>query len=354
MASSTVIGLDIGSTHVGAAEIAFGSGGPWGKTPGTLQRYATVPLPLGAVRDGEVEQVDVVSGAIRELWTKGSFSRKEVVLGVGNQRVVVRELDLPWLPLPQIRASLPFQVQDSLPMPIEEALLDYFPTGEYEATSGRTVRGMLVAAARDTVRANILAAESAGLQPVMVDLNAFALQRSLAQGDLLNRTTAFVEIGAKISNVIIAVEGVPRFIRTLQVGGQDATEAVASALGITAAEAEVAKREIGVGYQVAPHLAAAGDALGEVTRHLVESIRNTLVYFGTNNPGSAVEVVVLTGGGAMLPGFGQYLASASRLSITLGEPLARVRLGKNVDRAAVEAESWHLALPIGLAHGVAA
>jgi len=353
VASTTVVGLDIGTTHVAAAEIAFGNGGPWGKSPGTILRAASVPLPLGAVRDGEVEEVDIVASAIKELWSKGGFSRKDVVLGVGNQRVLVRELDLPWLPLPQIRASLPFQVQESLPMPIDEALLDYFPTGEYEGTSGKMVRGMLVAASRDTVRANVLAAEGAGLQPVMVDLNAFALLRSLAPREALQQTVAFIEIGAKITNVVITSGGVPRFVRTLAVGGQDATDAVAAALGIAAAEAEHVKREVGVGYQVAQHLAPAAEALGEVARHLVESVRNTLVFFASNNPGEAVETAVVTGGGAMLPGLGQYLASATRLSISLGNPVAGLKLGKNVDQTALEAEVWRMALPVGLAHGVA-
>lgn len=354
MSSTNVIGLDIGTTHVAAAEVAFGRGGAGRRSPGTLLRYASVPLPLGAIRDGEVEHTDLVVSALKELWSKFGSSRKEVVMGIGNQRVIVRELDLPWMPLPQIRASLPFQVQDSLPMPIDEALLDYYPTGEYESTTGRTVRGMLVAAARDTVNSNIIAVEGAGLQPVMVDLNAFALQRSLAHGELTDHTVAFVEVGAKITNVIIAAHGVPRFIRTLQVGGQDATDAVATALGISASEAEQVKRDVGVGFQVAPQLAPAAEALSAVTNHLADAIRNTIAYFGTNNPGAGVEVVVLTGGGAMLPGFGQYLASLSRLSITLGNPTGGVRLGKDLSQATIEAESWRMALPIGLAHGVAA
>ena len=170
--AATVIGLDIGTTRVRAVELQTGRGGP------TVVKYAEAPLPLGAVQDGEVTEPDGVVPALRQLWTSGGFSSRDVVIGVGNQRVMVRNLDLPWMPMKQLRSSLPFQVQDTLPVAVEDALLDFYPTAEFDAQSGRTVQGLLVAATRDTVAANVAAVESAGLRPQMVDLNAFALLRA--------------------------------------------------------------------------------------------------------------------------------------------------------------------------------
>lgn len=352
MARSAVIGLDIGSTHVRAAEI-HGSATA-GRTPPTLVRYGEVPLPLGAVRDGEVNDAKPVAHAIRQLWSQAHFSSRDVIMGVGNQRVVVRDLDVAWMPLPQIRSSLPYQVQEILPMAGDEALLDYYPTGEFDGPSGRMVRGMLVAASRDTVNANVMAAESAGLRPQMVDLNAFALVRALARGELAGRTAAFVEIGATVTHVVIAAQGTPRFVRMLPSGGQNVTDAVAGALGVTAADAEVIKREVGVGFAVGADRASAAEAVADVVRPLIEAIRNTFVYYASNNPGAGVEVVVLTGGGAHLPGLGQYLASASRLPVTLGDPLSTLRVAKSVDAAGLAAVSSLMSMPIGLGYGVAA
>lgn len=252
MASTRVIGLDIGSSGVRAAELEFGSKGPAGTASPTLLRFGQVPLPLGAVRDGEVAHPETVSAALRRLWTDVRFESKDVVIGVGNQRVLVRDLELPWMPLPQLRASLPFQVNDLLPMSTDEALLDYYPTADYEGPQGRTVRGMLVAAQRDTVTANVLAVESAGLSPRMVDLNAFALVRALARGELAGVTAAFVDIGASITTVVVAAEGEPRLVRSIAAGGQNVTSAVASALGVAIPEAESIKREVGIGYAVEP------------------------------------------------------------------------------------------------------
>jgi type IV pilus assembly protein PilM len=355
VARTRVIGLDIGTTAVRAAQLEFGPGGPSGKGQPSLVRYGEVPIPLGAVRDGEVADQPVVSNAIKQLWATQKFDSKDVVIGVGNQRVVVRELALPAMPMAQLRSSLPFQVQELLPMSTDEALLDFYPAQETTTDQGRMVHGLLVAAVRDTVTANVLAVESAGLRPTMVDLNAFALLRGMARGELAQRTVALVDIGARVTDVTIVAHGVPRFVRTVAQGGQDATDAIARALTVSSSEAESLKRQIGVGYAVAPELQEASDALHTVARNLVETVRNTFVYYAGNNPGAGIDVVVLTGGGAHLPGLGQYLSSASRLPVTLGDPLATLSIARTAgSRDTYSGRESLMALPVGLAFGVAA
>ncbi len=346
-----MIGLDIGTTRVRAAEVMVSGRGASAQP--TLVRFGEVALPPGAVRDGEVEDAGTVSAALRRLWSEAKFPSRDVNIGVGNQRVVVRELDLPWMPLPQLRGSLPFQVQDLLPMDTDEALMDYYPTGEADGPQGKVVHGMLVAATRDTVRANVMAVEGAGLRPRLVDLSSFALLRAIVRGDLVHRTVAVVDVGARITQVLVAASGMPRFVRMLPSGGQNVTDAVASALSIAMPDAENVKREVGVGFAVRPDLAPAAEAVNAVVRPLVEAVRNTFVYYQGNNPGSGIEVVVLTGGGAHLPGLGQYLSSASRLPVTLGDPLATLKVAKPVHSEALVRQSSTLAMPIGLALGVA-
>lgn len=353
MAKSSVVGLDIGTTHVRAAEMRFGSGGP-GRGAGQLLRCAQVPLPVGAVRDAEVVEPQTVATALRRLWSDGGFSTKDVVIGIGNQRVMVREIDLPSMPLDQLRASLPYQAQELLPMAAGEALLDFYPTRENDGPEGRTVTGMFVAAVRETVTANVLACEAAGLRPAMVDLNAFAQLRSLVTGELGARTVAIVDIGARVTNVVIADRGVPRFVRVLPSGGQDATDAVAAAMQVTSAEAEQIKREIGVGYAVTPDRQEAADAVLTVTRTLVESVRNTFSFYTSSHPGSQIEVIALTGGGGHLPGFGQYLSSASRIGVTLGNPTEHISLDKSVAKTFPVGLESSFATSIGLAYGAAA
>ncbi|WP_435299995.1 type IV pilus assembly protein PilM [Timonella sp. A28] len=352
MAKTSIIGLDIGSTAVCAAELTFGSGGPGKSTP-TLTALANVPLPMGALQDGEVVDPNTVAQAIRTAWDQGKFSSKDVVVGVGNQRVIIREADLPWQPLDGLKKSLPYQAQQLLPTAAGDALLDFVPTGEYHNEDGRFVQGLFVAAIRETVTANVLAAEAAGLRPLMVDLNPFAIQRALGHGELQNHTVAFVDVGARITNVVIAERGQPHFVRVIPHGGQEATDTVAHVMSATAVEAERMKREIGVGYQVSSDRAHIADALLNSTTKLIEAIRSTFVYYSSKNLGAPIDVVTLSGGGALLNGFGQYLSSATRLPVQLGNPFENVKVAKGVNLGSLQGSEQTATVALGLAYGVA-
>ena len=124
MAGRSAIGLDIGTSGVRAAELSFGKGQV------TLEKFGQVALPEGAVRDGEVVDPDAVAAAIKQLWAHTKFSSKKVVIGVANQKVIVRQVDLPWMPADEMKKSLAFQVQDFVPMPVEQAVLDFHPLEE--------------------------------------------------------------------------------------------------------------------------------------------------------------------------------------------------------------------------------
>ncbi|MCB2175882.1 MAG: type IV pilus assembly protein PilM [Actinomycetales bacterium] len=348
MAKTRLIGLDIGTSTVRAAELET-----TGKnTPPAMVRYGELALPPGAVQDAEVVEPETVATALRQLWRTAGFKSRDVVMGVGTTHAVVRELDVPHMPMAQLRSTLPFQVQDMLPMPVEDALLDFYPTAEFDATTGRMVRGILVAVARASVQSNVMAAETAGLRPRVVDLNAFALLRSVRAPERTGEVIAAVDVGARVTTVVVSAHGAPRLVRVVPSGGQDVTDAVAGHMRISAAEAEGLKRELGLGFQVAPEAQAGAAAIEEVTRGLVESIRNTFVYYNGNNPGGGIDVVVLTGGGSHLPGFGQYLSTASRLPVTLGDPLEAVRVPKKI--ADTLPMSSSLSVALGLAQGVAA
>lgn len=354
MAKTRVIGLDIGTTGVRAVEVEFDNGGAAKGAPGRVVRAGFVPLPWGAVHDGEVAEPATVSSAIKRLWAEQKFSFKEVVVGVGNQRVLVRELDMPALPPAQLRAALPFQVEGLIPVAVGDALLDFYPVSTSAGAEGPQLHGLLVAATAETVLANTRAVEAAGLRPTMVDLNAFAVARIQTRSGFGTGVVAFVDIGARVTNVSIVVDGHPRFVRILPSGGHDITEALSSTLDIPQQDAEQVKREIGIGLATAPEGLPAKQIIAEVATGLVDAVRNTLVYYASSNPGGAVQQIVLSGGGAFLPGLGQYLASAARVQVVVGEPLSSLPLAKGVDPRSLGADPATYVVPLGLAMGVAA
>ena len=353
MARTRVVGLDIGTSGVRAAEVQFGSGGP-ASGPAEVVNFGYAPLPEGAVRDGEVAEPSTVATAIKRLWSERRFSTKDVVLGVGNQRVMVREIDLPLLPLGQMRASLPFQVNDMLPVSVDDALLDYYPTGTLTGQHGPMYHGLLVAATKETVLANTTAVERAGLRPTLIDLNAFALARVQARAGYGSGVVACIDVGARVTNIAIIADGQPRFVRILPTGGQDVTDAVAGTLDVPKEAAERLKRTVGIGFATPPELDAARDAVLSVMGTLVDAVRNTLTYYAGANQGQPVQQIALSGGGSFLNGFGQYLASATRVTVSLGRPASGMTVGRGVGDALSGPEQAMVAIPLGLAMGVAA
>jgi type IV pilus assembly protein PilM len=352
VANKVAIGLDIGATALRAAEVSCDAKGQRIE----LHRYAEHALPLNAVRDGEVMDAATVVQGLKALWAKGGFSSKDVIVGVGNQRVAVRPLTLPQMSLEQLQATLPYQVQDLLPMPVEEALLGYYPTGAISASDGSPAfDGMLVAAARETVLANLQAVEAAGLKPVVVDLAGFALLRVMARGALSTGTVAFVDIGSRGTSVVVATEGMPRFVRNLPNGAQDLTDAFARATGIAMEDAATVLRTRGLAATESQEYQNASGPFSGTVRNLVDGIRNSIAFYASTSPTVPVTTVVLSGGGAFVPGLGQAIASTTRMRTVLGNPLEGVNVGKQLkDSDALRGREATLAMTIGLGMGVAA
>jgi type IV pilus assembly protein PilM len=353
VAGRSAIGLDIGTSGVRAAELSFGKGQI------TLEKFGQVALPEGAVRDGEVLNADAVAAAVKQLWAHTKFSSKKVVIGVANQKVIVRQVDLPWLPADELKKSLPFQVQDFVPMPVDQAVLDFHPLEELSADNGnRVLRGLLVAASREMVNASLEAVQKAGLSPVMVDLTSFAVIRSLADGDDLGMgapVEALVDVGARVTNIVVHQGGVPRFVRILLMGGQDVTDAVAERMGVPQEQAEAIKQQIGLGAATdGMDVQAAARVVEAVAASFVDEVRGSLDYYLASSGSAPISRLVLTGGGARLGGLAQRLQVVARVPVEVGTPLQSLQVGRTgLSPEQIAFVEPLAAVPVGLALGVA-
>jgi len=347
--ATRIVGIDIGSTTVRAVEIEGAL-----KARPTIVRYHEVPLPLGAAKSGEVLETHTVASALKKLWSSGGFKSKDVVLGMGNQRVIARDLVMPKMSLTQIREALPFQVQDMLPMPVSEALLDFYPISEAEGDNGPVVNGLLVAAVKQSVLANVDAAILAGLAPVEVDLIPFALTRLQARAHGGPETIALVDVGSATTNVVIIIGGVPQFVRIIPAGGNDVTLAVAMSLEIDEGIAENAKRQLGLSpANVNPEHRPIVDQINRATAELLNSIRNTLSYFDNTHPVANVGRIVLSGGGSRLTGFAAALQELTRTEVVSSDPFATLSVSKALGQSPMEVRD-SMSVALGLALGAAA
>ena len=347
--ATRIVGIDIGSTSVRAVEVEGAT-----KARPSVVRFHEVALPSGAAKSGEVLETHTVASALKKLWSSGGFKSKDVVLGMGNQRVIARDLVMPKMSLTQIREALPFQVQDMLPMPVSEALLDFYPISEAEGDNGPVVNGLLVAAVKQSVLANVDAALLAGLTPVEVDLIPFALSRLQARSHGGPGTIAIVDVGSATTNVVIIIGGVPQFVRIIPAGGNDATLAIAMSLEIEESIAENAKRALGLSPSaVNPEHRPILEHIHRASAELLNSIRNTLSYFDNTHQVANVERIVLSGGGARLVGFAGALQELTRTEVVLSDPFATLNVSKSVGGQSPETRD-SMSVALGLALGSAA
>jgi type IV pilus assembly protein PilM len=345
-----IVGLDIGKDWIRAVEVENAD-----KAKPVVVRYADIAIPEGAVRSGEVREIHTVAAAIRKLWATAGFKSKNVVLGLGNQRVIARDLTVPKMSIQQIRESLPFQVQEMIPVPVSDALLDFYPVSEGDGDNGPVVHGLLIAAIKDSVMANVSAVREAGLNPVQVDLIPFALTRVMARGTFARGTIAIIDIGASTTNVVIIKAGVPQFVRMIPAGGDDLTKALVNRMEVSPLQAEQMKRNRG--FSMAPVASELEGRSAEVinasTTELLNSLRNTLNYFNNAHQNDQVQAIILSGGGAQLRGFSQALGETTRTQVISSDPFSTVDVSRQGKKAA-GADPNTLAVALGLALGSAA
>jgi type IV pilus assembly protein PilM len=341
MARKRAVGLDIGTRTVTITQVETKGG------RSVVTNVGQFELPEGAVRDGEVLDVAAVAATVKEGFAESGIKTKQVHLGVANQRVVVRQVNLPSMPDDELRQALPYQVQEFIPIPVEQAELDYHVLDKVtDEDGGETLRVLLVAAQKDMIASHVDAAKQAGLKPVSVDLNPFALLRALFTESFGDVGEVLVDVGAGVTSIVVHQGGVPLFVRILVLGGDDITEAVAAAEGLPVEEAELRKRELSAAGEL-----ATAPQVADAVREFVDEIRSSLDYFRAQTGVGRIDRVVVAGGGAVLAGLVDQLGTAVALPVELAQPFDRIPTTINEDEQLLAAWGPVLTTSIGLALG---
>lgn len=319
------IGLDIGTSAVRAAEVR-------GRDPGTLTRFAQLSLPPGAVVAGEVIDEDAVAQVVRELWRRGGFKIKRVALAVSNPSVVVRQVDLPAMSEEDLRGALPFQVQDYIPIAVEDALLDFVSLGEYVADDGAAMQRVLaVAAQREMVSAFVRVAERAGLDPASVDLGPLAAVRALTPvappvlGEI--PSDVVVDIGAGVTTVTVHRGGDTLFVRIIGTGGIDVTAALVEELAIQPEEAEALKQAVGLTGGEDGDDARVAEIIRLRARMFIDDVQQSLDFYHSQPDAQRIARVVLTGGGSRLRGLAEELGATLSTTVEPADAFEFLTLG---------------------------
>ena len=363
---TSAIGLDIGTDHIRVAQLK-----PSGSNV-VLTGYDWINVPIGAVVEGEIVDPDGVAGALKDLWRKSGITGKDVAVGVSNQKVVVRLIDLPYMERAELAGAIQYQAQDYIPIPVEDAILDFQIIGDYMTPADEhMMEVLLVAAQRDMVGLAVAAVEGAGLRPNLVDVTSFAIVRALLgdaptvlpdEFDESGQATGIVHMAAGITNIAVVERGVPRFTRVSSLAGNEFTQAVSNVLNVTFDEAERLKLAVGLPNvngvaEPAPEgidpatVKVVQDALEREVNKFIAEIRRSLDYYLTQTSQvRTIRSILLTGSSAQLRNLADYLASGLQAEVLLADPLSRIQVTPKT-QALVEADRYGSVASIGLAMG---
>jgi type IV pilus assembly protein PilM len=360
---SAVVGLDIEAGSIAAAEV---------KSNGavTVSAAAIEPLAAGAFHEGEVADADSLVEALKSLFAKHKLS-KQVRLGIGNQRVVVRTLRLPAIEDPkEMDAAVRFQAQEQIPMPLDQAVLEHQVVGGVAAEEGAQaqVDVVVVAARQDMVGSFLEPIRRAGLQPVGVDLSAFGMIRALAgvnaapitadgvagHGEAQpSETTAqpgkavlYCNVG-DVMNLAVARGRACLFTRVSNLGLEAIVGRLAAETGLSVEHAAQWLNHVGLETPLEeiegdPEvLGAARRTLEQGVTGLVDELRLSLDYYGAQESALPVEQIVLCGQGSAVAGLGEQMQESLGLPIAVSRPPALAEHD--------EVSAARLTLPYGLA-----
>lgn len=347
-----VVGLDIEAGSIAATEVAVN---------GSAQVTASAigPLESGAFHEGEVLDPGRLASALKSLFAEHKLS-KRVRLGIGNQRLVVRTVRLPAIEDPkEMEAAVRFQAQEQMPMPLDQAVLEYQVVGGVAAEEGGSaqVDVVVVAARREMVASFVEPIRRAGLDPVGVDLSAFGMIRALAgivplsdgaaeSGEASTRTVLYCSIG-DVTNLAVARDRACLFTRVSHVGLGAISARLAGARGLSPDHTAQWLSYVGLDAPVegfegdAETVVEARRALEEGVGSLVDELRLSLDYYGAQEAALPVERIVLCGPGSSIPGLPARMEAGLGLPISVARPSA---LGSFDDASAAR-----LTLPFGLA-----
>jgi type IV pilus assembly protein PilM len=331
-----IVGLKIGASQLAAARVANNGSAE-------LQQVAREPLAPGIVVGGELRDPEALSAALKDFFAKHKLPTKGVRLGIANNRVGVRTFEIAGITeQKQLDNAIRFRAQEALPIPIDEAVLDYQVLGEGTDEEGQpTRRVLLVVAYRELIDRYVGACRKAGIVLSGIDLEAFALLRALQApqtgvGNDPSAALVAVAIGHERSTFAVSDGRVCEFTRVLEWGGSALNVALARVLDAAPSEVEDVKHELTLTNSTVPdgltpeQASRCVEALRKAIQTFARELVSSLQYY-QNQPGSlGIGEIVLTGGTAHLPGLAGELESLIGVRVRVGNPLARMKVAKRV------------------------
>jgi type IV pilus assembly protein PilM len=347
-----LVGLKIGASQLAAATVSNNG-------HAEVLQLARESLDAGIVSNGELREPDLLAEALKSFFKRHKLPTRGVRLGIATNRIGVRTLEISGIEdAKQLANAIRFRAQEALPIPIDEAVLDYQVLSETKDEAGVTTRKiLLVLAYRDLIDRYVAACKQAGIQLVGIDLEAFALLRAVAaprdEGTPAQSALVAVSVGHDRTTFAVSDGRTCEFTRVLDWGGHTLNVGLARVLDMAPSEVDDIKRGLSLhGAEVPAGLseqqaAKAREALNAQVQAFARELVSSLQFY-QNQPGSlGIGEIVLTGGTAHLEGFAAELGRLIGVRVRIGDPLVRVTIAKKL-REPEQLGSLAVAIGLGI------
>jgi len=354
------LALDIGGSSVTAIQLA-GSGNRV-----KLRRFCEAPLPDGLVVDGEIVDADLFGRELKSFVHSNGLRGRSTQVSVSNQKVIVRNIDMPEMTEAELIGAIEYQAQDYIPIPVEDAVLDFQVLGRRTDTDGQPRQEvLLVAAQRAMIDTLLSGVKQAGLKVAGVDVSSLALLRALVPGPSFLADPSqtgicrgLVDISSSVSTLVVAVDDVLKFTRVINFSSDRFARVIAEQRGIPFEDAAGLVQTVGLPGPLAPEgdvyspevVAETQRQAGKAAAELVDEIRRSFDYYHGQEGAIPLKQLVLSGRGTLVRNLDAHLAEALDLPVLIGNPLTRVSENSStLPDATLALIGPSLAVAIGLA-----
>ncbi len=339
-----LIGLDVSSSSVKLVEIS-----ETGKKSYRIERYAIEALPKDAVLDGNITNLEAVADAVKRAWKKLATSTKDVAMALPAAAVITKKIVVPaGLREEELEVQVETEANQYIPFALDEVNLDFQVVGPAPSSS-EEVEVMIAASRKEKVEDRIAVAQASGLKPKVMDVESFAMQAAFnliekqLPGNGVDQTIALVDVGANMMNVTVLRNDQQVYNREQAFGGGMLTQDIQRAFGMSAEEAEAAKKAGGLpdNYET--------DVLKPFMENLAQEVTRAMQFFFTSTSYNKVDHIILAGGCAVIPGLDEVVANRTQVNTLIANPFANMGLSGRVRPKQLAMEAPALLVACGLA-----
>ena len=335
-----IVGVDIGSRTIKVAEIEENKKGR------VLKRFGMIDIGSGLIEEGVVKNPEAVAYLIRQLFSSQKIKETNVAISIGGYSTIVKNISVPLMDENQLQETIQFEAEQYIPFDINDVNLDFQIIGENEINPNH-MNVMLVAAKKEMVNDYINLVQLAGLNPCIIDVDAFALQNihELNYGNT-GENLVLIDIGASKTTLNILKDNASVFMRDVSMGCGQISSKIISLANCSLEEAEALFH----GEEAEKlHDKEIVEIVSSVVTSWCTEIGRALDFFYSTYPGDQIRKIMLSGGGAKIKKFRELLAAETNSEVEMINPFERFSVGNDFDLSYIEQIAPQAAICLGLA-----